>query len=258
MLIIMLILSRVVACDSLRPLLSFRAVNRTCRAIVEGTYLDPFYRSLLAKWNVSAVIHERARKYKTVFSLVLRELHAGRCATCRKRVDRAGAPLGGVCRACRMDHALILYQRNRPVFGQLPARSIVGIGVEPAYYPKRVAKPANRRARVARLSKTLLMSCLGLPHRIAVRFSYRERYSCTRRYELPVVERVMAAWTGRVEPPINVAVDWRALDQADDEGGGGVSDRSENDEDDEEGDEDEDDDSDDDDNDALLIRPVEE
>ncbi|KNE59187.1 hypothetical protein AMAG_03512 [Allomyces macrogynus ATCC 38327] len=255
----MLIPSRVAACDSLRSLLSFRGVDRTYRALVGGTYCHSFYRSLLAKWKVSAEPNARARKYKTTFSLVFRELHAGRCATCRKRVDRAGAPVGGVCREYRTNHALKLYRLNRPAFELFPRRAIVRLDAPP-YYPKSKGKPAKRRRTALKPSKKLVTACLGLRHWLANLLGPRTRISgyarMRRRYELEVVEKCMAAWTGRTEPPINAAVDWRALDQAGDGDGGAGSDGTEDDEDDEEDDDDEDDESDDDD--ALLIRPVEE
>ncbi|KNE59188.1 hypothetical protein AMAG_03513 [Allomyces macrogynus ATCC 38327] len=180
--IIVLILARVIGVESLESFLACRAVTRRCRKIVEGTHLNTIYRSLLSKWKVKAQPHARARKYKAFFSLVMRELHAGR--------------------ACHLRHIDTLRWTNSAKFYALPRRAIVGL--DAPYNPiLRMTMEATTPSKIYQSHGVVLNNGHG----------HEALATKTRKYELPVVERIMAAWTRRTEPPINLAVDWRALDE---------------------------------------------
>ncbi|KAJ3365974.1 hypothetical protein GGF32_007474 [Allomyces javanicus] len=194
---LVLIATHAVAFDSLQSILSIRGLNRTCRDIIEGTYLHPFYRSLLAKWKVPAEPNVQARKYRTVFALVLRELRAGRCGTCRFRVDRGGAPVGGLCRVCRLDRLLALREKDPDAFDALPQRATVGY--EAPYFPKDESRVAKPKPKPVRISRKMLLACLGLPLSLADRLEYTIPPAANgtgvgrmRHYKIPVVERIMA------------------------------------------------------------------
>ncbi|KAJ3365972.1 hypothetical protein GGF32_007472 [Allomyces javanicus] len=211
--ILILILVRVIGVKSLESFLACRALNR---------------RSLLATWKVNAEPKARARKYKTFFSLVLRELHAGRCATCRKRVDRSSTRVGGVCSACHLRQIDVLRWTSSAKFYALPRRAIVGF--DAPFAPKwNMILPKTVPDRI---DQRILTACLGFPQWMVRQLTYsvlnnghgnKAFATKTRKYELPVVERVMAAWTRRTEPPINLAVDWRALNDVERGGVGGAN-----------------------------------
>ncbi|KAJ3365995.1 hypothetical protein GGF32_007495 [Allomyces javanicus] len=224
------ILSRAVAGhepDTLQLLLSWSAINQTWKAVIEGDYLKSYYETLLVQWNVKAAPNPRARKYRTYFSLVMREVEAGRCATCRSRVEPGKAPVGGRCTTCRVRSLLELRSLDPTAFRAMARRRIVGFDVEKQDDDAQAGGGGYRRRRrkhkEARLYKSMILGSLHLPTWLAEELPYRakrnpyyRRAAPMRLYEIRVVERVMAVWTGRTNPPIDISQDvpdWRELDR---------------------------------------------
>ncbi|KNE59190.1 hypothetical protein AMAG_18120 [Allomyces macrogynus ATCC 38327] len=85
--VLALILSQMVATDSLSALLHAQ--------------LNALYKCTLEQWGVNTEINPRARKIKTFFAVLMRELQNGRCVTCaRGKLDSTIDPFGGRCREC--------------------------------------------------------------------------------------------------------------------------------------------------------------
>ncbi|KAJ3365994.1 hypothetical protein GGF32_007494 [Allomyces javanicus] len=211
------ILSRAVAGhepDALQLLLSWRALNRTWKAVIEGKYFESYFETLLAQWNVKP--SSRARTFLNPFSLVMRELQAGRSTTCRRRVEREITPFGGRCRPCRvrslLESAQTLlesYQTDPAVFRAKPRRQIV------EYNAPGENTPGVPR-RIKEFDRSMLLDRLHLLARLVEALPYRAfRNEPMGIYKIRVVERVMAIWTGRTIPAIDISPDvpdWRQLD----------------------------------------------
>ncbi|KAJ3376137.1 hypothetical protein GGF31_000204 [Allomyces arbusculus] len=213
--VLALILDQMVASNSLSALLRARSVNKHWKSIVEGAQFNALYKRTLEQWGVKTEIKPRARKFKTFLSLVMRELQNGRCSTCaRGKLDPTTDPLGGRCRECRLADFLDARDADEAAFKTLPARKIIGLPGTEEYRSKKSPK----------LYKGDLSTRLHLPKWVADRLPYRTRrhpfFGCgsapMRLYDVPTVEIVMAAWTGRTEPSIDIqpyAPDWRERDR---------------------------------------------
>ncbi|KNE58005.1 hypothetical protein AMAG_04834 [Allomyces macrogynus ATCC 38327] len=213
--VLALILDQMVATDSLSALLRARCINKHWKSIVEGAQFNALYKRTLERWGVKTEIKPRARKFKTLFAVLIRELQNGRCSACaRGKLDPTTDAFGGRCRECRLANFLDARDSDEAAFKALPPRKIIGLPGTEEYRSKKSPK----------LYKGDLSARLHLPKWVADRLPYRTRRhpffgngsAPMRLYDVPTVEIVMAAWTERTEPPIDIgpyAPDWRERDR---------------------------------------------
>ncbi|KNE57982.1 hypothetical protein AMAG_04814 [Allomyces macrogynus ATCC 38327] len=157
----------------------------------------------------------------------MREVEAGRWATCRNRVELSMTPVGGRCTTCRVRSLLELRRLDLDAFRAMPRRRIVGFDIEKQDDDAQAGVGRYRRQRhkhkEVRLYKSMILGVLQLPVWLAEELPYREernpyyrRAAPMRLCDIRTLERVMAVWTGRTKPPIDIsqdAPDWRKLDR---------------------------------------------
>ncbi|KNE57979.1 hypothetical protein AMAG_04810 [Allomyces macrogynus ATCC 38327] len=186
-----------VSARSLDQLLRCRGVNKHWKSVVEGAHMNALYRSLLTKWGASTTVNPRARKFNTLFSLVLKEYRAGRCCVCLQHTKAKNLVAGRLygpktddpsCITCRVKvvlNAIAMRKKDPKCFNALPSRPLQFVHEDTP------------------LHKKVLRTVLHLPEKLVNQLPYYPEINPhnphgapMRIFDQDVVEKILFAVTG--------------------------------------------------------------